>query len=131
MQRCGKHPETGSGRTRTTAPVPVTSSARRSLTVVMKYQVTFMERTDSAGNPSEKPPLFVEPELTDGIVIDATLVERIEPAGLHGQEVMEEDDSFLSVGTELWEYDIAEGRAQEFEDALKNSQMVIDYQALD
>ena len=97
----------------------------------MKYQVTFMERTDAAGNPSEKPPQFVEPELTDGIVLDASLVERIEPDSLHGQDVMDEDDNFLSVGTELWEYDIADGREHEFEDALKNSQMVIDYQAID
>jgi hypothetical protein len=97
----------------------------------MKYQVTFMERTDAAGNPSEKPPQFVEPELTDGIVLDASLVERIEPDSLHGQDVMDEDDNFLSVGTELWEYDVAAGREQEFEDALKNSQMVIDYQAID
>ena len=97
----------------------------------MKYQVTFMERTDAAGNASEKPPQFVEPELTDGIVLDASPVERIEPDSLHGQDVMDEDDNFLSVGTELWEYDIAGGREQEFEDALKNSQMVIDYQAID
>ena len=97
----------------------------------MKYQVTFMERTDGAGNPSENPPAFVEPELMDGVVLDAALVERIEPDSLHNNDVMDEDDSFLSIGTELWEYDIAPGRDRDFEDALKNSQMVIDYQALD
>jgi hypothetical protein len=97
----------------------------------MKYRVTFRERTDAVGNPSENPPAFVEPELMDGVVLDATIVERIEPESLHVQEVMDEDDSFLSVGTEVWEYDIAEGRDQEFIDALKNSQMVIEYEALE
>jgi hypothetical protein len=67
----------------------------------MKYQVTFRERTDAVGNPSENPPAFVEPELMDGVVLDATIVERIEPESLHVQEVMDEDDSFLSVGTEV------------------------------
>ena len=100
-------------------------------TSVMKYQVSFRERTDAAGNATENPPAFVEPELMDGIVLDATLVERIEPDSLHGQEVMDEDDDFLSIGTEVWEYDIAEGRDQEFIDALKNSQMVMEYEALD
>src|SRR5438105_2565804 len=97
----------------------------------MTYQVTFRERNDAVGNPTENPPAFIEPELMDGIVLDARIVERIEPENLHAQEVMDEDDSFLSIGTEIWEYDIAEGRDQEFIDALKNSQMVIEYEALD
>jgi hypothetical protein len=97
----------------------------------MKYQVIFRERTDAVGNPTEKPPEFVEPELMDGVVLDATFVERFEPDSMHGQEVMEEDDNFLSIGTEVWEYDVAEGRDQEFIDALKNSQVVIEYEALD
>lgn len=42
------------------------------------------------------------------------------------QEVMDEDDSFESIATEVWEYDIAEGRDREFIDALKNSKMVIE-----
>ena len=90
-----------------------------------------MERTDIAGNPTENPPAFVEPELMDGVVLGASLVERIEPDGLHGREAMDEDDSFLSIGTEVWEYDVADGRERDFEDALKNSQMVIEYEALD
>ncbi len=97
----------------------------------MKYQVTFRERTDANGNASENPPEFVEPELMDGIVLDAAFVERIEPDSLHVQEVMDEDDDFLSLGTEVWEYDVADGRGQEFEDALKNSQMVMEFEVLD
>jgi hypothetical protein len=97
----------------------------------MKYQVSFRERTDATGNPTENPPAFVEPELMDGVVLAATFVERIEPDNMHVQEVMDEDDSFLSIGTEVWEYDIAEGRDREFIDALKNSQMVMEYETLD
>ena len=97
----------------------------------MKYRVVFLERVDRAGNPSEEPPKFVEPELTDGVVLDDTFVERFEPDSLHGQEVMDEDDSFLSVGTEVWEYDIAGGCEREFTDALKNSKMVVEYEEID
>lgn len=97
----------------------------------MKYRVTFLERTDKVGNPTEKPPEFVEPELHDGIVLDATFVERLEPESLHVQEVMDEDDSFLSMGTEIWEYDVADGCEQEFTDALKNSKMVVDYEEIE
>lgn len=100
-------------------------------TVDMKYRVTFRERTDGMGNPTEKPPEFVEPELLDGVVLDATFVERFEPESMHVQEVMDEDDSFLSIGTEVWEYDVADGRDQEFVDALKNSQMVVEYETLE
>lgn len=97
----------------------------------MKYQVTFRERNDAAGNPTENPPDFVEPELIDGVVLDAVMVERIEPDNLHVQEVADEDDDFLSIGTEVWEYDVADGREKEFEDALTNSQMVIEFEVLD
>ncbi len=97
----------------------------------MKYQVSFRERTDGKGEPSENPPEFVEPELEDGIVLDATFVERLEPDNLHGQDVADEDDDFLSIATEVWEYDIADGREKEFEDALKISQMVMEYETLD
>jgi hypothetical protein len=97
----------------------------------MKYRVTFLERTGADGAPTERQPEFLEPELMDGMVLDALFVERFEPDSLHGQGVMDEDDDFLSIGTEVWEYDIAEGRDQEFVDAMKNSQMVIEYQTLD
>ncbi len=67
----------------------------------------------------------------DGVVLDATFVQRIEPDNMHSQGVMDEDDAFLAIGTEIWEYDVAEGRDQEFIDALQNSQMVMEYEVLD
>jgi hypothetical protein len=97
----------------------------------MKYRVAFMERTDSAGNKTENPPDYVELDLADGVVLDRAFVERVEPDALHGQDVMEEDDAFESIAAEVWEYDIADGRDQDFIDALTNSKMVMEYEALD
>lgn len=97
----------------------------------MKYRVAFMERTDAEGNATEDPTGYLEIELLDGVVLDRNFVERIEPDAMHGQDTMEEDDDFESIGTEVWEYDVADGRDQEFIDAMKNSQMVIDVVAID
>lgn len=97
----------------------------------MRYRVVFMERVDAEANPSEKPTEYVEIQAADGVVLDQVFVERLEPPSLHGQDVMDEDDSFNSIGTEVWEYEVAEGREREFIDALKNSQMVIEFQEFD
>ena len=50
---------------------------------------------------------------------------------MHSQEVMDEDDAFLSIGTEVWEYEIADGREDEFISALEASQKVIQYEEMD
>jgi hypothetical protein len=97
----------------------------------MKYRVAFLERTNAEGKNIESPAEYVDLDLMEGVVLDQVFVERIEPEALHVQEVMDEDDSFVSIGTEVWEYDIAEGRDQEFIDALKNSQMVMEYESMD
>jgi hypothetical protein len=95
----------------------------------MRYRVTFQERFDSKGNRTDNPPAFVNVE--DGVVLDATYIQTDEPPSLHVQEVMDEDDNFLNRGTEVWEYEIAEGRDRDFIDALRNSEMVIEYVELD
>ena len=97
----------------------------------MRYRVTFMERTGATGQPSEFPPGYVAIETGEGVVLDRTFVDRIEPDALHGEEELDEDDSFLSVGSETWDYEIADGRQDEFLDALKNSQMAIECVPLD
>ena len=56
-----------------------------------------------------------------GVVLEKTFVDRTEPEALHGEEELDEDDSFLSVGSETWDYEIADGRQDEFLAALKNS----------
>jgi hypothetical protein len=90
-----------------------------------------MERTGPKGQPSEFPPDYVEIEAPDGVVLEKTFVDRTEPEALHGEEELDEDDSFLSVGSETWDYEIADGRQDEFLAALKNSQMAMECVPLD
>lgn len=97
----------------------------------MRYRVMFMERTGGGGEPSENPPEYLIPELQDGVVKEALFIERDEPAAMHSEERLEEDDDFLSVGSEVWEYDITDGRDKEFLDAMVNSRMVLDYEVID
>ena len=83
------------------------------------YKVMFTKRFNSEGEEADRPENFVE-------VLGRSRPERreaevIEPAGMHSQEVMDEDDAFLSIGTEVWEYEVADGRQQEFIDALEQS----------
>ena len=99
--------------------------------MVMTYRVTFMERTGVTGEPSEAPPDYVAIELPDGVVLEKLFIDRTAPDALHSEEALEEDDSFLSVGSETWDYEIADGREDEFIAAMKNSQMVMEYVRLD
>ena len=91
----------------------------------------FMERTDAKGEPSERPTEYLIPELESGVVKEVLFLERDKPTALHSQEEMDEDDDFLSVGSEVWEYEVAEGRDRDFVDALVNSRMVLDYEVID
>src|SRR5579862_1222967 len=92
----------------------------------MRYRVTFMERTGGNAKPTEFPPDYVDIDVPDGVVLDKTFVERDEPTAVHNTEDLEEDDDFLSIGSETWDYDIAGGREDEFLAALKNSQMAFE-----
>ncbi|HUS06879.1 MAG TPA: hypothetical protein VMZ52_11305 [Bryobacteraceae bacterium] len=96
----------------------------------MTYRVTFHKRFQEDGEPSG-----IEPErfvvVSDGVILDAAMAEQDEPPAKHSQDALDEDDNFESVGTEVWEYQIADGGEREFVDALKNSQMVLDYQKID
>jgi len=46
---------------------------------------------------------------------------------MHNEESLEEDDSFLSVGSEIWDYEIADGRDREFLEALQKSKAAIEF----
>ncbi len=91
------------------------------------FRVTFMERTGGSGEPSENPTGYVAIDLPDGVVLDKQFVERTKPAAMHSQETLDEDDSFLSVGSETWDYEVRDGREDDFIAALENSQMVMEY----
>lgn len=94
----------------------------------MKFKVTFRQRFDSEGQPSDEPEeVFAAP---DGVVLDSELVERIEPPSMHVEEAMEEDDNFLAFGAATWIYDVAEGREDEFRNSLMETQLVLDIEEL-
>jgi hypothetical protein len=95
----------------------------------MTYKVTFRKRFDEQGKESDRPETFVH--VVDGVVLNATKSEVIEPPASHNQEVLDEDDNFESLGIETWEYEVADGREQEFLAALENSRMVIQYEEIE
>jgi hypothetical protein len=70
-------------------------------------------------------------DLPDGVVQDKQFVERTQPEAMHSEDSLEEDDDFLSVGSQTWNYAVADGREDDFIAALENSQMVMEYVLLD
>ncbi len=96
-----------------------------------KFRVAFLERTNSLGDKTEEPTEYLELELPDGVVLDKLFVEQAEPTSQHVQGVMDEDDAFESIGTEVWEYDVAAGREQDFLNALANTRMAVEVENID
>lgn len=92
----------------------------------MLYRITFMERTNVAGEPVERPSGYLALELPDGIVQRKSFVERTKPAALHHEDQLNEDDNFLSVGSETWDYEINDHRKDEFLAAVQNTRMVME-----
>ncbi|MGH9630302.1 MAG: hypothetical protein ACRD7E_18460 [Bryobacteraceae bacterium] len=96
----------------------------------MTYRVTFRKRFKGDGQESEiQPEHFVRPP--DGVVLNALLSEQDDPPAKHSQEILDEDDDFESVGTEIWEYEIADDREDDFIAALENSRVVLQYERID
>lgn len=96
----------------------------------MKYRVVFRSRSNQQGKAADDPAGFLDAQLDDQTVLDAVRVERTGPDSMHSSDVIEEDDGFL-MGSEVWEYDVAEGKDRAFIDALKNSEVVMEYEALE
>lgn len=97
----------------------------------MKYKVVFRERSNRDGEKAEDPASFLEAQLDDDTVISSTFVDRTGPDAKHSSDVIEEDDDFLSLATEVWEYDVADGKDEEFKNALLNSEMVMEFEPLE
>lgn len=95
----------------------------------MLYKVVFRKRFDADGNEADRPETFVQP--ADGVILAAVKAEVIDPPAMHGQDALDEDDDFESLGTEAWEYEVADGREDEFIAALENSRMVLQYDVMD
>lgn len=98
----------------------------------MTYRVVFRERSDETGERADNPPSFLDSELEDGVVLDERFVGRLESAAQHNSDRLEEDDAFLARSTaEIWEYDIADEQWKVFEDAIRNSGVVMEFERLD
>lgn len=97
----------------------------------MKYRVVFRERVGADGEKSDDPMSFLDNELDDETVLDARFVGRLQADSQHNSDQLEEDDDFLSLTPEIWEYDVAEGKDETFVDALRNSGMVIEFEPLE
>lgn len=97
----------------------------------MKYRVVFRERVGTDGEKSDDPASFLDVQLDDETVLDARFVGRLQPDSQHNSDELEEDDDFLSVTPEIWEYDVAEGHDRAFVDALRNSAVVIEFEPLE
>ena len=97
----------------------------------MKYRVVFRDRSNNEGEQADKPSTFLDTQLDDSTVLDATFVGRLEPDSVHSSDRIEEDDGFLGYGSEIWEYDVADGRDADFVAALKNSGVVMEFEPLE
>ncbi len=91
----------------------------------MRYRVTFRKRFNKEGEGWDEPQTMLN--LADGVVAHAAMVEQIDPESLHTYEdKMDEDDDFFAFGTEIWDFDIAPGREQEFKFEAANSEIVME-----
>ena len=99
----------------------------------MRYRIAFTKRLQSDGGDSGmRPSAELDLNLADGIVAEKEFVEQIESDAQHSQEVMDEDDAFLgSASPEVWEYEVVNARAKEFEEAIQNSDLVLEYDVVD
>ena len=98
----------------------------------MKYKVAFRKRFDRQGHPADDPVSLLDP--AEGVIQDSEFIEILEPPSLHVTDDINEgtgsenseDDGFLAFGTETWVFDVAEGRDQEFKEALRETGVVLD-----
>lgn len=99
----------------------------------MRYRVAFYGRVMSDGSDSGmQPSAELDLNIPEGVVVGKELVEKLETQAQHSQEVLDEDDAFLgSAATEVWEYDVVNKRCREFEDALENSDLVLEADIID
>jgi hypothetical protein len=99
----------------------------------MRYRIAFTKRLQSDGGDSGmRPSAELDLNLADGIVAEKEFVEQLESDAQHSQDVMDEDDAFLgSAAPEVWEYEVVNARSAEFEEAIQNSDLVLEYDIVD
>jgi hypothetical protein len=99
----------------------------------MRYRVAFAKRMQADGESSSmKPSAVLDSNLADGIVAEKLFVEELETESSHSQEVLDEDDDFLaSAAPEVYEYEVVDARSAEFEAALQDSELIMEWDVID
>ena len=99
----------------------------------MRYRVAFTKRVQSDGADSAmRPSAELDQNLSEGIVAEKVFIEELETEAQHSQEILDEDDAFLgSAAPEVWEYEVVDARSGEFEEALQNSDLVLEFDVVD
>jgi hypothetical protein len=96
----------------------------------MKYRVVFRERGRSGRATAENPVAFLQGNRAEDIVRRAVFVFRRDPEPTAPAEPLIHDEEFAALGTQTWEYEVAEGKDQEFKDALLNSGSLVEFTAI-
>jgi hypothetical protein len=99
----------------------------------VRYRITFTRRFESDGREGSIGPSFaLDSSLADGVVAEKVFAGRLEPQAQHSQAVLNADDVFPgSAAPEIWEYEIVDERAAEFEEGILRSGGVLEYEVLD
>lgn len=97
----------------------------------MRILVTFAERTGRSGQPSEDPQAAFERKLPDGIVLEREFVQRLPPRSMHGQESIDEDEGAFTMGSESWDFTVAEDQRGAFLKAVQDSEQALEYVTVD
>jgi hypothetical protein len=93
----------------------------------MRYRVVFRERGTNGRGTAENPVAFLQANRAEDIVRQAQFVLRRDPEVRVPAERPADDEDFPALGTQTWEYEVAEGRDQEFKDALLNSGSLVEF----
>lgn len=99
----------------------------------MTYRVTFAKRFQSDGEPSQiNPAAELDQYLAEDVVADKSLLTSYDPDSKHSQGEMDEDDAFLGMAApEVWEYEVMDEKKDEFEEAIRLSQVVMEFEVID
>lgn len=96
----------------------------------MRYRVVFRERGTGGRRIAENPVGFLQANRAEDIVRHAVFVFRRDPELTAATEPLRDDQEFSELGTQTWEYEVVEGKDQEFKDALLNSGSLVEFTAI-
>jgi hypothetical protein len=79
----------------------------------------------------ENPVSFLHAEYSNAIVRSSKFLVRKDPEWKTSPELPGDDEERVNLGTEVWEYDVADGKDQEFKDALLNSGSILEFSPIE